>query len=257
MGLSPRHVARVQARNVAAAGAVVAVSPTLAAKLTTGHGCATHVVANGCLGSVAGTAQTPPPALESAAPVAGLVGQLNERLDLSMLEAVAATGCAVSIVGPRSDRDSTFGRRLDELLARPNVHWHGAQSATAVQSLLRSWDVGLTPYVDNEFNRASFPLKTLEYLAAGLPCVSTDLPAVAWLATDLVDVASDPRTFAELVQLRLLRTDDEAQRVQRRLFARQHSWDARARQFLDLLPSTTTPWGIPTAAASFPSREAT
>jgi hypothetical protein len=37
-------------------------------------------------------------------------------------------------------------------------------------------DVGLTPYADTPFNQASFPLKTLEYLSAGLPVVSTDLP---------------------------------------------------------------------------------
>src|SRR5258708_23401667 len=48
-------------------------------------------------------------------------------------------------------------------------------------------DVGITPYRDTPFNRASFPLKTLEYLGAGLPVVSADLPAARWLRANLTD----------------------------------------------------------------------
>ena len=38
-------------------------------------------------------------------------------------------------------------------------------------SYMAALKVGLTPYGDNEFNRASFPLKTLEYLSAGIAVV--------------------------------------------------------------------------------------
>ena len=58
-------------------------------------------------------------------------------------------------------------------------------------SYLRVIDVGLTPYSQSDFNRASFPLKTLEYLAAGRPVVASDLPANRWLDTSHVSIAAD------------------------------------------------------------------
>jgi teichuronic acid biosynthesis glycosyltransferase TuaH len=54
-----------------------------------------------------------------------------------------------------------------------------------VSSYLSGVDVGITPYRDTPFNRASFPLKTLEYLGSGLPVVSSDLPTARWLRDDL------------------------------------------------------------------------
>lgn len=64
-------------------------------------------------------------------------------------------------------------------------------------------DVGLVPYGDPAFNRASSPLKTLENLAAGRAVVATDLPAVCWLDTALVTVAGDPDGSADAVEAAL------------------------------------------------------
>ena len=103
-------------------------------------------------------------------------------------------------------------------------------------------DVGITPYADSEFNRASFPLKTLEYLAAWKPVVSTDLPAAHWLATDLIEVA-DWRTFGETVRRLALQPIDLGVVRNRVDFAGQHSWDKRAEAFaaaIGLLPTALT-----------------
>ena len=87
--------------------------------------------------------------------------------------------------------------------------------------------VGLVPYTDTQFNRASFPLKTLEYLAAGLPVVSSDLPSVRWLATDQVEIAGDPHTFGDAVDRAVEQSSDPALREQRQSFARGHDWANR------------------------------
>jgi len=114
----------------------------------------------------------------------------------------------------------------------PNVRWVGQQPFAALPGYLRVIDVGLVPYLDTAFNRGSFPLKMLEYLAAGRAVVCTDLPAARWLATDLVCVAAGPDEFA--VQADRLgaagRTPELAAR--RREFATRHSWECRAKQFL-------------------------
>jgi teichuronic acid biosynthesis glycosyltransferase TuaH len=116
--------------------------------------------------------------------------------------------------------------------------------------------VGLTPYTDSSFNRASFPLKTLEYLASGLPVVATDNPAARWLDTTLVDVAESAASFAELVQRRLEDPRDHERSARRSLAAR-HTWDVRARALLDTLAQASGTEGrldlAPTTSGDSPS----
>jgi teichuronic acid biosynthesis glycosyltransferase TuaH len=107
-------------------------------------------------------------------------------------------------------------------------------------------DVGITPYTESDFNRASFPLKTLEYLAAGRPVVSTDLPGARWLLEDLaraglavagqgpaeiMTLASTPAEFVKAVRRMVPGPDAEREQARRELcraFATRHTWAHRA-----------------------------
>lgn len=180
----------------------------------------------------------PAPDVTLPHPIAGVVGQLSARIDIALLEAVVAEGCSLLLVGPRDPRWEP--ERFVRLCARPEVQWVGFQPYESLPSYLKVIDVGLTPYVDSEFNRASFPLKTLEYLAAGRPTVSTDLPATRWLGTELVHITSDAGEFAKVARAladERLADQRSADRQgapagslpqARQAFAEQHSWPARA-----------------------------
>ena len=127
------------------------------------------MIPNGCEAEHFATADraSPPQDVHLEGPVAGFIGHMSERIDLAMLEAVASSGVSLLLVGPRQ---KTFEiAKLDRLLALPNVQWVGPKEFEELPSYLRVIDVGLTPYSQSDFNRASFPLKTLEYLAAGRP----------------------------------------------------------------------------------------
>ena len=237
LGFSRRYAERVQAANLAAADHVLAVSQTLVEELGR-DGRPVELMPNGCRPE----AYLPTPAsprpfeVDLPGPVAGLVGQLNERLDLGLLEAVADEGHSLLLVGPRYEQDAGTRRRLDALVARSTVRWVGRQPVERLPEFLAAMDVGLTPYTDTAFNRASFPLKTLEYLAAGLPVVSTDLPSARWLATEHIDLASDQDKFAALLRARFGEHRTPELVAARRAVARRHSWDARAEQLLRLVP---------------------
>lgn len=229
MGLSGPFVHRTLLRNLDRAHITAAVSPYLAESLRPGFAADVVVLPNGC-----NLTEEGPPGHERSGN-AVLVGQLNERLDMGLLEAVTATGVPLLVIGPRTDRDPETGRRLDTFLASENVTWLGELPATELGAHLAGAGVGLTPYADNAFNRASFPLKTLDYLAAGVPVVATDLPAVSWLNTELVTVGSGSDEFARQVQRVLAAPRDPADDERRRHFAGHHTWDARAAQLLDLI----------------------
>ena len=249
MGLSRAAIRRVLESNLSQADGIAAVSEellirlggfrpadapagTATAALTSrgaGRRTAHAVIPNGC--------PEPPTGMPAAPrePAACLVGQLNERLDLDVLEAVQAAGIAMTVIGPRTDRSPAYGRRLDAFLAAENVHWMGQLSADELRGQLTRFGVGLTPYADSSFNRASFPLKTLEYLSAGLAVVSTDMPSARWLNTGLISLHSDPEEFALAVRAALAeRTDRERERL-RKQFAAGHTWAARAVDFQRLL----------------------
>ncbi len=226
MGTDPRWFERMERRQLELADVVIAISPELREKWSAHH----HdiaVVPNGCdAGHFATADHAPLPGdVELEGPIAGFVGHMSERIDLDMLEAVADTGVSLLLVGPRQP---TFEiAKMNALFARPNVQWVGPKAFGELPSYLRVVDVGLTPYRQSAFNRASVPLKTLEYLAAGRPVVASDLPAHRRLDTAHVTLAGTPAEFAERTRERLLAPDRSGAAARRALGAR-HSWAARA-----------------------------
>jgi teichuronic acid biosynthesis glycosyltransferase TuaH len=239
MGLDRGWVAATERSQVTRADTVVAISPRLRDKWLALRP-DVELVPNGCDAvALAGTDTAPLPGdVRLPSPVAGFVGHLSDRIDLDHLEAVADRGISLLLVGPRQP---TFEiARIDALLSRPNVQWVGPKPFAQLPSYLRVIDVGLTPYARSDFNLASFPLKTLEYLAAGRPVVATDLPATRWLDTDLIAVAQGPDEFAAAVAEALAggRTDADVER--RRAFAARHSWARRAEQVAALLALTAS-----------------
>ncbi len=228
MGLSASRIRSDLARNAGSADFAAAVSPTLAEQLAHDLRRDVVVLANGCEPTDAG-------APHARTGRAVLVGQLNDRLDLELLEAVRRGGTPITAIGPRTAASPESAERLDRFLSSPGVDWRGCLPAAQLPAELATMGVGLTPYADTAFNRASFPLKTLEYLAAGLPVVSSDLPSVRWLDTDLIAVARTPAEFEQRVAEAIASPYDSRDRARRLAFAHTHSWRARAEQLTGLL----------------------
>jgi glycosyltransferase involved in cell wall biosynthesis len=67
---------------------------------------------------------------------------------------------------------------LSEYRAIPNMHFLGRKPYEQIPAYCRGFDVGLIPFQDNELTKAVNPIKLREYLAVGLPVVSTSLPEV-------------------------------------------------------------------------------
>ena len=227
MGTDARWLERLERRQLAKADIVIAVSPVLQEKWGRTRP-DTHLVPNGCMAEHLATAdEAPVPGdVTLPGPIAGFVGHLSDRIDLAMLEAVADLDVSMLLVGPRSP---TFEiTKLDALLGRRNVQWVGPKRFDELPGYLGAIDVGLTPYSQSAFNQASFPLKTLEYLAAGRAAVVSDLPAHRWLATAHVTIADTPQSFADRTLEQLAHAWRPEEDAARRAFGARHSWAARA-----------------------------
>jgi teichuronic acid biosynthesis glycosyltransferase TuaH len=203
MGLSAGYLRRLEQRTLSEADVVVAVTQDLARRWSGGRG-RTVVIPNGCWPATRTAAKPAAGAARLPWPVIGLVGHLSDRIDFDVLDAIADAGLSLLLVGPRDPRWEPL--RFSKLIDRPSVSYVGAVPSAEIPSYLASVDVGITPYRDTPFNRASFPLKTLEYLGAGLPVISADLPAARWLRSDLTRAVGDPAAD-QVLQLASARTD--------------------------------------------------
>jgi teichuronic acid biosynthesis glycosyltransferase TuaH len=227
LGLNAKLIDGLERRVAASAGLLVAASPVVADTWRS-RGLDPLLIPFGAdVDAYRGIEHAPLPSdVGLPGPVAGFVGRINDRTDLGLLEAIADRGQSLLLVGPK---DASFEpQRFDALRRRRNVRWVGPKPAGDLPSYLRVIDVGLVPYSDSQFNRGSFPLKTLEYLAAGRAVVATDLPAIRWLATDLVCIAAGPMSFADQVDRLLAQPRTPAVLARRREFAARHSWARRA-----------------------------
>jgi UDP-galactopyranose mutase len=104
-------------------------------------------------------------------PRLGYAGVIDERIDLELVDGVAAARPDVSIVlvGPIVKIDPA------DVPARPNIVRLGLKPYADLPRYLGGWDAGWMPFARNDATRYISPTKTPEYLAAGLPVVSTSI----------------------------------------------------------------------------------
>jgi len=104
-----------------------------------------------------------------AAPRVGFFGVIDERMDVELVTRLAdlRPDLAIMMIGPVVKIDPA------SLPQRQNIHWLGSKSYDELPAYLSGWDVGFMPFALNEATRYISPTKTPEFLAAGLPVVST------------------------------------------------------------------------------------
>ncbi|MDA8335183.1 MAG: glycosyltransferase [Peptococcaceae bacterium] len=153
-------------------------------------------------------------------PIIGYIGAVSPWLDIPLLGSLAdaCPGYRVVLVGP-VDCD------VSELGARPNVTVLGHRSYRDLPAYLKAFAVAVIPFALNDLTRAVNPVKLYEYLAAGVPVVSTALPEVVPFSP-LVAVGGDSAEFINLVRT-LVARGKETERRARLDLARANSWEER------------------------------
>jgi glycosyltransferase involved in cell wall biosynthesis len=156
-------------------------------------------------------------------PMVGFAGSIYDRIDFRLLELVAEAipGGSVVLIGPVVGEPPA--------MAHANVHLLGPRPYHDLPAYVQAFDVGVIPYRLNQETIAVDPLKLLEYLAAGIPVVTTDLPEVR-KHRDLVSIAATADVFVAAVRTAL--SSSPAARHRGQAAAREHGWDRRARELL-------------------------
>lgn len=153
-------------------------------------------------------------------PRIGFFGMIHEWLDLDLIEKIADRHPEWSII--------LIGKsmvNLDRFRTRPNVHLLGRRSYETLPAYCKAFDVATIPFLVNDLTRSVNPIKLREYLSAGLPVVSTDLPEVKYFG-DLAMTAHTADEFIAQIE-GALQGSSPAERQRRSTAMAHETWEEK------------------------------
>lgn len=194
----------------------------------------THIIRHGTdwqhfRKSIDGDLQTPADIADLPRPIIGFHGLLADWVDYALIKKVAEHfnhGSVVLIGKIAVDAEEKI-KTLDGV---ENIHLLGRKPYEELPSYCKAFDIALNPFVINELTLAANPLKVREYLAAGLPVVSTDIPEVRILDDCIVGV--DHNDFIAKVEAALA---SKKSREEISDAIRHESWDAKVDELRELI----------------------
>lgn len=164
-------------------------------------------------------------------PMFGFFGLIHHWFDVELLASVARVRSADSFVLLGDcPADVTPLRKL------PNVHLLGRKPYGELPAYCRAFDAALLPFRINDMTRNINPIKLREYLAAGLPVISTPLPEVLPYQPDVL-IADEAESFARQCGLALTRSDPPARRRRSQRVAGE-SWDNVVQRLAEIVQPT-------------------
>jgi len=162
------------------------------------------------------------------------VGAMREWFDVQTLGAVAAAypDCEIDCYG------EALPVVRDELTVRANIVFKGTLPQAAIAQEAPHYDVALIPFRDSPLTVGVDPLKFYEYVAAGLPVVSSTIHALASFGEGMVRLASTPQEFVSAVQ-DTIDADSLELRRYRIESSRRFDWSFRIAEFDRVLDTLT------------------
>ncbi|HVE98885.1 MAG TPA: glycosyltransferase [Mycobacteriales bacterium] len=168
--------------------------------------------------------------------VAGYVGVIDERMDLDLLDKLAAglPDWELRMAGPVTKIDEA------SLPRRSNISYLGMQRYEDLPTVMAGFDVALMPFAINDATRSISPTKTLEYLAAGLPVVSTRVPDVVADFGEVVHLADTGTEFADAC-LEVVTHCRDSRDLKIAPIRQRHEWDTIAAEMAEIMRACIDP----------------
>jgi len=160
-----------------------------------------------------------------AGPIVGYIGALGKVLDQELLCILADQykKCTVVLIGP-------IYTNIDVLRTKSNIVFLGAKPHNQLPYYIKGFDVGIVPYVCNDYTEGVYPSKLNEYLAMGIPTVSTNLREVRQSKKaygEATIIAHNAEEFVKAVKSSVVEKNNASSKEQRIRIAEANSWESR------------------------------
>lgn len=157
-------------------------------------------------------------------PTIGYVGWITERTDLMLIEYLAKKrpDWIIIVAGPQHTEIPK------KLLSFENLFFPGPVPYKNVPKLIRSFDVCVIPNKDNDYSRSMSPLKLYQYLASGLPIVSTNVAGISAYKA-YIEIANNYEEFVSAIDY-VINNDTINNSLERISIAKKQTWDIRTHE---------------------------
>lgn len=164
-------------------------------------------------------------------PIVGYFGVIDERIDLELLRDTAAMKPDVTFVmiGPLAKIGEHELPRLD------NIHYLGMKDYSELPGYLKAFTVAMMPFALNDATKYISPTKTLEYMAAGKPIISTAIRDVVRDYKNCVPIVANTEEFVLAIDQAITDHPDIFIAHEYKLILRNTSWDATAAKMNQLI----------------------
>jgi len=159
-------------------------------------------------------------------PIVGYYGVIDERIDLELLHQCAKKLPNVSFVmiGPLAKIEDA------DLPKENNIHYLGMRSYDELPGYLKAFDIAMMPFALNDATKYISPTKTLEYMAAGKPIISTKITDVVRDYSNSVTLIENDDEFCNAITTLLEEKDHLKMKSEYEKILEKTSWDATADQ---------------------------
>lgn len=163
-------------------------------------------------------------------PIVGYFGVIDERIDLELLYDTAKNLPHVSFVmiGPLAKIEDK------DLPQNTNIHYLGMKDYPTLPNYLKAFDIAMMPFALNDATRYISPTKTLEYMAAGVPIISTAIKDVVRDYEHCVHIISSVEEFTDSINDILYEKNDRHNDVYETILAKT-SWNVTVEKMKHLI----------------------
>ncbi len=178
------------------------------------------------------TTKLPKPIKNIPHPIVGYYGVIDERINYDLLEKIAKTNPHISFVmiGPTAKIDP------HQLPQVANLYFLGQQPYQDLPGYLKAFDIAMMPFAINSATKFISPTKTLEYMAADKPIISTPIFDVKRDYSHVVQIIENSKQFSKSIEyfLNEKKADRNKRSIAQRKIIESTSWDKTAKSMQEI-----------------------
>ena len=158
--------------------------------------------------------------------IIGYIGAISTVFDQDLVIKIAnkINKSEIHLVGP-------ILCNIDKLKKFKNIKYFGQVKHNLLQNYMINFDVGIIPYIKNNFTKSVYPCKLNEYLALGIPVVSTDINELKNIENKKIfSLSTNSEDFIMKINNEI-KNDDQNKIKLRKKYAQDNSWHNRFIEF--------------------------